>query len=464
MVTNFPKIKPIRKATIRFGTDGIRGNAHNELTASVSMQAGFLFGTLLDKSRPVIIGRDSRESGTMLSDALASGINSAGLEVWDLGLCPTPAIPFLIRMLNASGGVMVSASHNPPEDNGIKFFNESGGKLEKKDQLIIEAGLNSQPLKPPPTSSSPYCSKSYSRNDLLSHYQEGLLESVKAKTLDGIPIVLDLCWGSATACSLNVFQKLGADLTILHGKPNGKRINVNCGSTNLGLLKATVQEKGAMMGFAFDGDADRVLAVDGKGRVLDGDHLLYLWGSDLLIENALPDKKLVATVMSNLGFEKAWLEKGGLFVRTPVGDTHVHNEMIKSNAALGGEQSGHILSATNGLIGDGLLTALQIATRCNASQRTMSDWRNQSFKPFPQKLVNVKVNDKELRNSWAECQPLQEALFDAKESMGQEGRVLLRASGTEPLLRVMVESADPDAVESWTSQIAELAYRHLNAA
>ncbi len=460
----FPKNKELGKASLSFGTDGIRGHFGRELTPDLAMQAGFWFGKLMPREGPIIIGRDPRESGRILSDALTTGINSAGSEVWDLGLCPTPAIPFLIKKLNAAGGIMVSASHNPPKDNGIKFFGKTGEKLNKKDQKVIETGINSDLSIDSTSNLKSHSAKYCPRNDLLSHYKESLLCSIQCKRLDGIPIVLDLCWGSATACSSDIFQELGAELTIVHGEANGSRINVDCGSTNLEPLKAAVIEKGAMMGFAFDGDADRVLAVDEKGRVLDGDHVLYLWGSDLLNENALPEGKLVATIMSNLGFEKAWLAKGGILTRTPVGDTHVHEEMMKSNTALGGEQSGHILSASNGLIGDGLLTALQLATRCNAPQRTMFEWRNQSFKPFPQKLVNVQVNNQERRNAWSQCQPLQEAVFDAEKSMGEEGRVVLRASGTEPFLRVMVESADPNAVESWASQIANLAYRYLNAA
>ena len=279
-----------------------------------------------------------------------------------------------------------------------------------------------------------------------------------------MPIVLDLCWGSATACGAEVFRSLGADLTVLHGKADGERINVGCGSTHLEPLRQAVIERGAAMGFAFDGDADRMLAVDGRGRIVDGDHVLYLWGSVLQESGHLPDQRLVATVMSNLGFERAWQARGGQLERTPVGDQHVHAAMVSSGAALGGEQSGHILSSAHGLSGDGVLTALQLATLCHAQRMTLADWLDCSFKAYPQKLVNVLVPDRGRRKRWAECAPLRELVEQAERSMAADGRVLVRASGTEPLLRVMVEAADSEVVERWTGRLAEAADRHLNAA
>jgi phosphoglucosamine mutase len=218
------------------------------------------------------------------------------------------------------------------------------------------------------------------------------------------------------------------------------------------------------MGFAFDGDADRMLAVDGQGRIVDGDHVLFLWGSVLQQQQQLPDQRLVATVMSNLGFERAWQQRGGLLDRTPVGDQHVHAAMVASGAALGGEQSGHILAASHGLCGDGVLTALQLATLCHAQGISLNDWLDRSFQAFPQKLVNVCVPDRSRRKGWASCLPLSDALRSAEEAMGDEGRVLVRASGTEPVLRVMVEAADQRMVDSWTAQLAAVADRHLNAA
>jgi len=257
---------------------------------------------------------------------------------------------------------------------------------------------------------------------------------------------------------------LGADLTVLHGEPDGSRINVACGSTHLEPLQRAVTERGAAMGFAFDGDADRMLAVDGRGRIIDGDHVLYLWGSVLQEQQALPDQRLVATVMSNLGFERAWQQRGGILDRTPVGDQHVHAAMVACGAALGGEQSGHILSASHGLCGDGVLTAVQLATLCHAKGISLSDWLDRSFQAYPQKLVNVRVMDRSRRKNWSDCTALTDAIASAEQSMGETGRILVRASGTEPVLRVMVEAEQSAAVEHWTGHLAAVAEEHLNVA
>ena len=445
-----------------FGTDGIRGLAGTVLTPALCLQVGYWVGRVLQAEGPVLIGMDSRTSGSMVVAALTAGLTAAGRDVWTLGLCPTPAVPLLIRQLRAAGGLMVSASHNPPADNGIKVFGADGAKLSASRQAQVEAGLQGQT--PMAEQATFRCGVARSSADLLDGYREVLQQSVAERRLDGVPIVLDLCWGSATACGADAFRALGADLTVLHGEPDGSRINVACGSTHLEPLQRAVIERGAAMGFAFDGDADRMLAVDGRGRVVDGDHVLFLWGSVLQQQQTLPDQRLVATVMSNLGFERAWQQRGGLLDRTPVGDQHVHAAMVASGAALGGEQSGHILSASHGLCGDGVLTALQLATLCHAQGISLCDWLDRSFQAFPQKLVNVRVPDRSRRKGWASCPPLSDAVRSAEEAMGDEGRVLVRASGTEPVLRVMVEAADQRMVESWTTHLAAVADRHLNAA
>lgn len=445
-----------------FGTDGIRGKVGELLTPALCLQVGYWCGRVLPQEGPILIGMDSRSSGSMVCSALTAGLTAAGREVWTLGLCPTPAVPLLIRQLGASGGLMVSASHNPPEDNGIKVFGADGAKLAMDQQARIEAGLLGQVDHD--VVDSGHCGASHQRFDLLASYRDCLLTSVGRTRLDGVPIVLDLCWGSATACGADVFQALGADLTVLHGQPDGRRINVNCGSTQLDPLRQAVIERGAAMGFAFDGDADRMLAVDGRGRVVDGDHVLYLWGSVLQEQGSLPDERLVATVMSNLGFERAWQQRGGVLERTPVGDQHVHAAMVSSGAALGGEQSGHILAASHGLCGDGVLTALQLATLCHDQGISLSDWMDRSFTAFPQKLVNVNVPDRARRKGWTSCDPLVDAVRSAEDAMGDCGRVLVRASGTEPLLRVMVEAADADDVDTWTNRLAAMADHHLNSA
>jgi len=446
---------------ISFGTDGLRGRVGDAITPALALQVGFWCGRVLPADGPVLIGMDSRCSGSMVVAALTAGLTAAGRDVWTLGLCPTPAVPGLIRRFEAAGGLMVSASHNPPVDNGIKVFGADGSKLGADLQSQIESGLWGDVEAAPPLGG---CGAAHHRSELLEHYRDSLLSSVQHQTLAGVPIVLDLCWGSATACGAEVFRALGADLTVLHGDADGERINVGCGSTHLEPLRRAVVERGASMGFAFDGDADRMLAVDGRGRIVDGDHVLYLWGSALQERHALPDHRLVATVMSNLGFERAWQARGGQLERTPVGDQHVHAAMVSSGAALGGEQSGHILSSAHGLAGDGVLTALQLATLCHAQQITLADWLDRSFQAYPQKLVNVRVPDLARRKGWAECEPLRELVEEAEQAMADEGRVLVRASGTEPLLRVMVEAADATTVERWTSRLAEAADQHLNAA
>ena len=454
---------PHHPSQAAFGTDGVRGRVGSVITPALALQIGFWCGRVFPREGPVLIGMDSRSSGPMVAAALTAGLTAAGREVWTLGLCATPAVPQLIRHCGAAGGLMVSASHNPPHDNGIKVFGADGNKVRPELQRAIEAGLRGETEGVTDAMES-RCAPAHHRPELLKHYRDALLASAPGQGFNGLKVVLDLCWGSATAHGAEVFQALGADLTVLHGEPDGARINVGCGSTHLEPLREAVISSGAEMGFAFDGDADRMLAVDGQGRVVDGDHVLFLWGSALQEQGQLPDQRLVATVMSNLGFERAWQARGGVLERTPVGDQHVHAAMVTTGAALGGEQSGHILSSAHGLAGDGVLTALQIAALCHQRQLSLGQWRDQSFQSYPQKLVNVTVPDKARRTGWEACEPLVKAVATAEEAMAGRGRVLVRASGTEPLLRVMVEAADAADVDHWSQHLAALADQHLNAA
>ena len=462
--TSCPVGLPLGPAVAGFGTDGIRGRVGSQVTPALALQVGYWCGQVLSTDGPVLIGMDSRNSGPMLVAALGAGLSAAGREVWNLGLCPTPAVPGAIRRLGAAGGLMVSASHNPPHDNGIKVFGASGAKLSQAQQQAIEAGLGGKAAELGDQRGFVGTGQICDRSDLLADYQRDLVASVKGRRLDGCKIVLDLCWGSATACGEAVFRELGADLTVLHGSPDGERINVACGSTHLDLLRQSVLEQGASMGFGFDGDADRMLAVDGQGRVVDGDQILYLWGSALLEAGQLPDNRIVATVMSNLGFERAWQAKGGVLERTAVGDQYVHQAMEQLGAGLGGEQSGHILSARHGMSGDGLLTALQVATLLHQSGQSLQGWMDSSFRPYPQTLVNVTVPDRQRRQQWQQCDPLRQAVEAAEAAMDGCGRVLVRASGTEPLLRVMVEASEQDLVDHWAAHLAAQAEQHLNAA
>lgn len=444
-------------ATRLFGTDGIRGKVGELLTAPLALQVGFWAGQVLQSSQAggaIIIGQDSRNSSDMLAMALSAGLSAAGLEVWNVGLCPTPAVAHLTTITGAVGGVMISASHNPPEDNGIKFFGADGAKLAPAVQAQIEAGLRGQTELPLSSLGSVQWGHHHTRADLLDRYitdlQQPLLSHV---TLDGLRIVLDLAWGAATGIAPQVFAQMGAEVICLHNQADGNRINVNCGSTHPQVLQAAVQHYQADLGFAFDGDADRVIAVDPEGRVVDGDYILYLWGQALRQANQLPDSLIISTVMANLGFERAWQQQGGTLIRTAVGDQYVHAEMQKRGAKLGGEQSGHILCPHYGVSGDGLLTALHLAALTKKSATKLSELVSQSFLTYPQLLRNVRVEDRERRLNWQQSDLLQQVIAQAEAAMGDQGRVLVRASGTEPVIRVMVEAASAELTHHWTDNL-----------
>ncbi|MEO1392016.1 MAG: phosphoglucosamine mutase [Cyanobacteria bacterium J06634_5] len=456
-------------STPLFGTDGIRGKAGTLLTAPLATQVGFWAGQVLrchGETGPVILGQDSRNSSDMLASGLAAGLTTAGLEVWNMGLCPTAAVAHL-AMENA-GGIMISASHNPPADNGIKFFGSDGTKLSGTIQKQIEAALRGQGL-PDDLPSDSDCSiepiqwgRTYQRPDLVERYMDFLHQPFQPHPdLSGLRIVLDLAWGAATRVAKQVFEATGAEVVILNGLPDGDRINVQCGSTHLGQLKAAVADLNADIGFAFDGDADRVMAVDAQGRVIDGDYILYFWGNTLKQAGKLPNDTIISTVMANLGFERAWEKQGGTLVRTNVGDQHVFAEMVSQGAMLGGEQSGHILCHHYSLTGDGILTALHLADLLKQAGCSLPELVAQSFETYPQRLENVRVEDPVIRRNWHTCDAVQQAIAQAESAMGNQGRVLVRASGTEPLVRVMVEAADASLVNHWTDTLAQKVSQHL---
>ncbi len=442
---------------IFFGTDGIRGEAEALFTTELLQKLGFFSDKVLSQKKPILIGQDSRLSSQRIVNGLADGLLASGREVWLLGLCPTPAVPLLIRKYDAAGGFMISASHNPPKDNGIKIFDSTGEKISTQKQSFIDKGMQEKVR-----ISSNAKKDSICRYDLLKEYEKSLIQTIELENFEGTPIVLDLCWGSATACGENVFRSLGAKVTSINASADGRKINVNCGSTNLAGLQKAVLETKSEMGFAFDGDADRMIAVDGKGRVVDGDNILYLWGSALKEKNALPDQRLVSTVMSNLGFEKAWINQGGILERTAVGDQNVHKVMVEKKAILGGEQSGHILSTLNRLSGDGLLTALQISNICRNKSIKLEELLDQSFTAYPQKLTNIPISPAISKDSLKQSKKLQTSLKKAELAMGQEGRVFIRKSGTEALLRIMVESIDKSIVEFWSAEISHIASEEFN--
>ncbi len=466
-------VQPLPSAPL-FGTDGIRGQAGTLLTAPLATQVGFWAAQVLrchGESGPIILGQDSRNSSDMLAAGLSAGLTTAGLEVWNLGLCPTAAVAHLAGggAGGSAGGIMISASHNPPDDNGIKFFGSDGTKLSSTIQRQIEAALRGQELpanladvSQADSITSAQWGRIFQRPDLVERYISFLHQPFQPHPdLSGLRIVLDLAWGAATRVAKQVFEATGAEVVILHGLPDGDRINVSCGSTDLGALTTAVAELQADIGFAFDGDADRVMAVDSQGRVIDGDYILYFWGQTLQRASKLPNDTIISTVMANLGFERAWEKLGGTLVRTPVGDQHVYAEMVSQGAMLGGEQSGHILCHHYSLTGDGILTALHLADLLKQAGCSLPELVAQSFDTYPQRLKNVRVEDAAVRRSWQTCKAVQQAIAQAESDMGDQGRVLVRASGTEPLIRVMVEAASSELVDHWTETLAAKVSQHL---
>jgi phosphoglucosamine mutase len=446
-----------------FGTDGIRGRVGDLLNAPLALQIGFWAGIVLRSHAthpgPVILGQDSRNSSDMLAMALSAGLTAAGIEVWYLGLCPTPCVAYLTSVSDAIGGVMISASHNPPEDNGIKIFGGNGAKLSLALQAEIEAGLRGNKLA---VASVSNCGRHHLRKELVKDYGEALKQPLQSTVnLQGMKIVLDLAWGAAVGLAPAVFRDMGAEVICLHNEADGDRINVNCGSTHLDILQAAVKEHNAHLGFAFDGDADRVLAVDSRGRQVNGDYILYLWGRHLQQKQQLPDNLIVSTVMANLGFEKAWQQLGGNLIRTAVGDQYVQAEMLRHGGMLGGEQSGHILCRHYGITGDGLLTALHITALTKEAGVHLHEMVDQSFQTYPQLLKNVRVLDRDRRMAWKDCEPLQKAIASAEAAMGDAGRILVRVSGTEPVIRVMVEAANAELAHHWTNELVSQVQLHL---
>ncbi len=442
-------------ATPLFGTDGIRGKVGELLVAPLALQIGFWAGVVLRTHAlnpgPIILGQDSRNSSDMLAMALSAGLTAAGLEVWYLGLCPTPCVAYLTSVSDAIGGIMISASHNPPEDNGIKIFAANGAKLSQALQAEIEALLRGNASS---AANISHYGRHYSRKELVQDYVVALKKPLDDTiNLQGMKIVLDLAWGAAVELAPLVFRDMGAEVICLHHQPDGDRINVNCGSTHLEILQAAVKEHNADIGFAFDGDADRVLAVDNSGRQVNGDYILYLWGRSLQQRQELPDNLIVSTVMANLGFERAWKQQGGKLIRTAVGDQHVQAEMQRTGGMLGGEQSGHILCRHYGITGDGLLTALHLAALVQQMGVSLASMIDQSFQTYPQLLRNVRVEDRTKRLEWKDCQILQQAIAQAEAAMGDAGRILVRASGTEPVIRVMVEAEAAELADYWTNEL-----------
>jgi len=441
-----------------FGTDGIRGIFNKEITYDLAQKIGYAFGVINNDTQKVLIGRDTRVSGDLLLEALSNGLNQSGKEVIDIGICPTPAIPFLIKRFKIYTGFMISASHNPPEYNGIKIFDHYGHKLNKKKEIEIESYLNN--IK----ANLIFRKKDniVQRFNLLDIYKQSLIESIGNNNLNGMKIILDTCHGSASVFAENVFKQLGAKVYVINSDIDGSKINVKCGSTCLDPLKKAINEVNAEIGFSFDGDADRVIGIDSEENILDGDHILFLWGRELIREKILSRNLLITTVMSNLGFEKAWNDLGGILIRTPVGDKFIHEAIDKQKADLGGEQSGHILSKINNYSGDGVLTAIQIANFCRKKSITLKDLLKTSFKGYPQRLTNIKLtsNDKTFKNLIEDNmnKSIEETLINISEPC----RIFARNSGTESVLRILVEAENKNLVDDISIQMTNIAKKIIN--
>ena len=435
-----------------FGTDGIRGIAGESLTADLSFKVGKALGKLLTEKKEhpkVIIGRDTRISCDMLEQALAAGLTSTGVNVMTVGTIPTPAIAYLTKTIETDSGIMISASHNPYQDNGIKIFGPDGFKLTDEQELHIEQLIdNSDKIK---NASFDKIGKLYSGSELSQKYIQHIKQSISGD-LSGIKIALDCANGATTGIAPFIFGDLEADIETIGCQPNGVNINDNVGSTKINTIAEFVKENNVDMGFAFDGDGDRVLAVDSKGNVVDGDKIMFVLAKHLKDQGELKDNMVVSTVMSNIGFYKAIEENGLQSVKTAVGDRYVVEEMRNNSYSLGGEQSGHIILMNYATTGDGILTAVKLADIIKKSGKSLEELANE-VNIYPQKLVNIKVVDK--KTAMEDEEVLSECTKVEKELEGN-GRILLRASGTENLIRVMVEASSDELTDKYCEQVAAI--------
>ena len=437
-----------------FGTDGVRGVAGVDLTAELAFNLSTAAASVLADlgefagHRPTaIVGQDSRASGQYLEEAICRGLSSAGIDVYRVGILPTPAISFLVKDRGADLGVMISASHNPASDNGIKFFDRSGSKLADQIEAKIESVLGKT------VESTNGAGKVIEDLDAKESYIQNLLKSLDGN-LSGLKVVIDCANGAASFVAPDVLKRAGAEVIAISASPNGLNINDNCGSTHLENLIEAVKSQGADIGIAHDGDADRVLAIDEKGSVIDGDFILGILAQDM----QLPTKTVVGTVMTNLGLIKALEEKGIKFIATAVGDRYVLEEMLAGGHLLGGEQSGHIIMSKYANTGDGLLTALQLISKLKKSGKSASELAS-FMKRYPQVLINVSGVAKE---KLASNQVIAKAVSDTQQRLEDKGRVLLRASGTEALIRVMIEAQDPSLAQELASELATLVKSELS--
>ncbi|HGA0570096.1 TPA: phosphoglucosamine mutase [Streptococcus agalactiae] len=438
-----------------FGTDGVRGEANVELTPELAFKLGRFGGYVLSQhetDRPrVFVARDTRISGEMLESALIAGLLSVGIEVYKLGVLATPGVSYLVRTEKASAGVMISASHNPALDNGIKFFGSDGFKLDDDRELEIEALLDAKEDTLPRPSAQGL--------GTLVDYPEGLRKYEKFMEstgidLEGMKVALDTANGAATASARNIFLDLNADISVIGDQPDGLNINDGVGSTHPEQLQSLVRENGSDIGLAFDGDSDRLIAVDENGEIVDGDKIMFIIGKYLSDKGQLAQNTIVTTVMSNHGFHKALDREGIHKAITAVGDRYVVEEMRKSGYNLGGEQSGHVIIMDYNTTGDGQLTAIQLTKVMKETGKKLSELASE-VTIYPQKLVNIRVENN-MKDKAMEVPAIAEIIAKMEEEMDGNGRILVRPSGTEPLLRVMAEAPTNEAVDYYVDTIADV--------
>lgn len=451
-----------------FGTDGVRGVANRELTPEMALRLGRAGAYVLTRAKEtaraprILVGKDTRISGDMLEAALTAGMCSLGAEVYHAGVIPTPGIAHLVRAYKLDAGVMISASHNPMQDNGIKFFNADGFKLPDAQEDEIEAIYRSRGTADGTELPCPEGADVGAKRDCpraTDDYVDFLISTVPGLSLDGLRIALDCANGATSLIAPQVFARLGATPFTLHHRPDGVNINDGCGSTHIESLRAYVAEHHMDIGFAFDGDGDRMLAVDDTGEIVDGDQILAVCAKDLHSRGLLKHGALVATVMSNLGLSLMCRRHGITLCQTDVGDRYVLEKMLAEDYILGGEQSGHIIFKTHNTTGDGLLTALQLLSVIRREGKPLSALKT-VMDILPQALVNVRVSNGR-KQALLENEPIARLIAQTESTLHGEGRVLVRPSGTEPLVRVMIEGADRAHIDRLAGDLAQLIEREL---
>lgn len=445
-----------------FGTDGVRGVANiYPMTTETAMQLGraaaYIFKSSSRRRHRIVIGKDTRLSGYMLESALVAGICSMGVDVLLVGPLPTPGIANITKSMRADAGVVISASHNPFQDNGIKFFSGDGFKLPDEIELKMERLLDSKKIEAlRPTATE--VGKAFRIDDAAGRYIVFLKNSFPPELdLAGLKIVLDCGNGAAYKVAPAVFEELGAEVIPLGVKPNGTNINAGCGSLHPEVISEAVKQHRADIGIALDGDADRVIVCDEFGNEVNGDQIMAICATDMIARKQLKKKTLVATVMSNMGLDIALRKAGGKIIKTAVGDRYVVEEMRKGGYNLGGEQSGHLIFLDNNTTGDGVLAALQLLAVMRRQEKPLSELAEVMI-PLPQVLVNVRVRE---RQDIMTIPPIAAAIKGVEEKLGNEGRVLIRYSGTEPLLRIMLEGQDKYEITDWANEIADLVRQQI---